>query len=230
MIDGGDGDDMIDAGLGIDIDTIFGGAGNDTINSGDGIDWVYGGDGDDSIDAANGFDRVFGGAGNDTIDGGATSDTIYGGAGNDSILGGGGSKSYDLIFGEDGADTIEGGAGDDVIHGDNVATSITNGDFENALTGWTAVSPETGPEDVYLGNGSTNIVFEMDAVSGQTTVLEQNFIVTEMGSTTVSFDSMVRSTGTVGTDGFTAEILDDTGAVPRGGHNSAHLEHHLGNL
>ena len=213
LIDGGDGDDMIDAGLGIDIDTIFGGAGNDTINSGDGIDWVYGGDGDDSIDAANGFDRVFGGAGNDTIDGGATSDTIYGGAGNDSILGGGGSKSYDLIFGEDGADTIEGGAGDDVIHGDNVATSITNGDFENALTGWTAVSPETGPEDVYLGNGSTNIVFEMDAVSGQTTVLEQNFIVTEMGSTTVSFDSMVRSTGTVGTDGFTAEILDDTGAV-----------------
>ena len=213
LIDGGDGDDMIDAGLGIDIDTIFGGAGNDTINSGDGIDWVYGGDGDDSIDASNGFDRVFGGAGNDTIDGGATSDTIYGGAGNDSILGGGGSKSYDLIFGEDGADTIEGGAGDDVIHGDNVATSITNGDFENALTGWTAVSPETGPEDVYLGNGSTNIVFEMDAVSGQTTVLEQNFIVTEMGSTTVSFDSMVRSTGTVGTDGFTAEILDDTGAV-----------------
>ncbi|WP_420870505.1 Hint domain-containing protein [Marivita cryptomonadis] len=136
--------------------------------------------------------------------------TVSGLDGNDSITGGSGA---DTLLGGDGADTLNGGAGDDLIQGDNTAAIITNGGFESDQTGWTTVDPETGWEDTYLGNGSTNKIFEMDGVSGQTTVLEQDFTVTEAGSTSVSFDAVVRTAGTVGVDGFTVEILDDSGAV-----------------
>ncbi|MCK0122772.1 hypothetical protein MWU61_19700, partial [Loktanella sp. F6476L] len=48
-------------------DTIYGGAGDDTIDAGDGADRVYGGEGDDTITNVTLVDRVSGGSGADEI-------------------------------------------------------------------------------------------------------------------------------------------------------------------
>ncbi|MEN8952355.1 Hint domain-containing protein, partial [Planktotalea arctica] len=84
-------------------DTVFGGAGNDIINTGDDAD---------SID---------GGADNDTINAGIDDDTVRGGLGDDSIFGGHGS------------DTISGGGGDDFIDAGHTGTPGYIGDVEDAL-------------------------------------------------------------------------------------------------
>ncbi|WP_163850046.1 Hint domain-containing protein [Pseudooceanicola aestuarii] len=76
-----------------DLDTVYGGAGNDLIRTGDDDDMLYGGSGDD------------------TLEGGIDEDTLYGGEGTDSIYGGGGQ---DRIFGADVGEFIDGGSsGDD---------------------------------------------------------------------------------------------------------------------
>ena len=135
-VDLGDGDDIfIGTGRGAtDQDTVYGGAGNDTISVIQGHDTVYGGDGDDLITSAGELaqfgDLLSGDAGNDTIIGANTDDTIFGGTGNDSLEGGGND------------DTIDGGAGDDTILGDDYTTTganlIVNGSFEDT-TGMDAV-------------------------------------------------------------------------------------------
>ena len=102
-------------------DTIYGYAGNDTIDGGKGgeewsfaLDSMEGGSGgNDYIDGGIGNDLIFGTGGNDTIIGGAGNDTIFdfdganlliGGAGNDSITA---SGFIDTIIGGAGADTLE---------------------------------------------------------------------------------------------------------------------------
>ncbi len=133
-IDGGSGDDLIDAsevpdkGNNSDIELI-GGSGDDTIYGSKGDDLIYG-DGpntnyagsDDYIESGKGDDTVYGGWGNDTIYSGKGSDTVYGGSGNDFIdtyngddviKGGSGN---DVIYAGEGSDTIDAGAGDDVVH------------------------------------------------------------------------------------------------------------------
>ncbi|WP_050518464.1 Hint domain-containing protein [Pseudorhodobacter antarcticus] len=145
-VDGGDGDDFIntrtsvglgrpDQGyLGIyaadtdpnnDRDTVFGGAGNDTILTGDDNDSIFGGDGNDSIDVGFDNDTVFGGSGNDTVIGGEGNDSIEGGDGNDVLYGGLTLGELDVSSAPDandllpfnGLDTIRGGAGNDLIYG-----------------------------------------------------------------------------------------------------------------
>ncbi|MBY0355601.1 MAG: hypothetical protein K2Q12_07715, partial [Rickettsiales bacterium] len=72
--------------------TIFGGAGNDTINANDGgvndgiaDSSLNGGEGSDSIVGGLLEDSIIGGLGNDTLNGGADTDTLTGGAGNDTF-------------------------------------------------------------------------------------------------------------------------------------------------
>lgn len=124
-----------------DMDTVYGGGGNDTIRTGDDADSVDGGDGndtiysgidDDTVDGGKGDDLIVGGEGNDIIEGGQGNDVIYGGLettdvldipdetdlrpdnGLDTIYGGAGN---DTIYGRDDDDLIYGGADDDVIYG-----------------------------------------------------------------------------------------------------------------
>ena len=83
------------------IDTIYGGAGDDVIDmtsqrfrcSGDGMD-IHGGDGDDVIWAGCYGNRLFGDGGDDSIVGGAGDDVLVGGDGNDTLNGGGGSDIF----------------------------------------------------------------------------------------------------------------------------------------
>jgi hypothetical protein len=107
-----------------DNDTVDGGPGNDTINTGAGNDVVQGG---------AGRDMVTSGSGNDLIDGGDDIDKLYGDDGNDTVIGGAGN---DYLFGLNGADVLTGGLGNDYLHGGNGAdTFIFAEDFGRDIIG-----------------------------------------------------------------------------------------------
>ncbi len=153
---GGDGDDVIDTSGSTplsdhpavfgdaspdgnpfdDMDFVDGGAGNDTITTGDDADRILGGTGDDIIDAGIDDDSVDGGEGNDTIIGGDGNDLVNGGAGDDVIDTSGDNPASDYGWALagldpdsnpfDDRDTVDGGEGDDVI---------TTGDDQDVITG-----------------------------------------------------------------------------------------------
>ena len=124
-----------------DADTLFGGTGNDVLDGGidddlingdDGDDTIYGGQGNDVINGGEGHDLIFGGLGDDTIQGNLDDDTIYGDEGNDTITG---SLTDDLVFGGTGNDEIRGGTGDDTLHGDDGDDFIQGGYGADSITG-----------------------------------------------------------------------------------------------
>lgn len=169
--------------------------GTDTIIGDAGVVQIKGWGGDDSITLNNVIGGIAeGGEGNDTLAGGVGNDSIYGGAGNDSV---------------------QGGNGNDLISGGQVSAVILNGDFSAGAANWTggAQGIETGPESVYLGNGSTNIVAEINVSPAEITTLSQDFAVSAPGSATLSFDGVLRNTGELGIDGYRVEILNSLGSV-----------------
>ncbi|MBE0546227.1 MAG: cadherin-like domain-containing protein, partial [Rubrivivax sp.] len=118
-LDGGDGDDVLKGSYGINgsgaNDTLFGGAGNDTLLPLTGSDTVYGGSGNDSITANDypgdgyGVDLFDGGDGDDVVsdiyfNGGftytnaATRLHLDGGAGTDKISADFGNQTQDIVF------------------------------------------------------------------------------------------------------------------------------------
>ena len=108
----GDGDDKADikgeAGLGSH--TVYGQAGNDTIETKDGLgnagnDYFDGGLGDDLLRLGGGEDFAAGGEGDDFIDAGDDNDTIYGNGGNDTLWAQAGD---DLAYGGVGNDSLVG--------------------------------------------------------------------------------------------------------------------------
>ncbi len=91
---------------------------------------------------------------------------------------------------------------------------IVNGDFENGPSNWSGNDIEAWHiEDLYLGNGSTSIIAEIDGGGGQITVMQQSFTVTNPTSTQLTFDVALRLTANAhaGNEGFTVEILDSGG-------------------
>ncbi|WP_370401600.1 tandem-95 repeat protein [Sulfitobacter sp. JB4-11] len=135
-----------------DRDSVDGGAGNDTISTGDDRDTIDGGTGedvinagidDDIVDAGEGADRVVGGEGNDVIFGGAGDDTLYGGNDPDlglDVLDIPDEPTADNPFSPDrnpdnGRDTIEGGAGNDVIFGADDDDFLLGGTGDDTIDG-----------------------------------------------------------------------------------------------
>ncbi|WP_081847031.1 Hint domain-containing protein [Thioclava indica] len=130
-----------------DLDTVYGGAGNDTIITGDDADYVDGGTGNDVIDSGIDADTVFGGDGNDVITSGEGSDSVDGGDGNDTIYGGLGPSYPDILnvpndssiypdpVTDNGMDTLSGGAGNDVIYGEDDDDLIHGGTGNDMLDG-----------------------------------------------------------------------------------------------
>lgn len=190
LVDGGDGDDVIDTSGSAhplpdvdypglwpadddpdnDRDTVYGGAGNDTIHTGDDADLIYGGTGNDSIDGGIDDDTIHGDAGNDTIIGGEGSDLVYGGDGDDLIYGGYGPDIPDSVNLPDevdqrpdnARDTIHGGAGNDTIYGMDDADEI-HGDAGNDL-----LDGGIDADTIYGGAGNDTIIggHGADSLSG----------------------------------------------------------------
>jgi len=187
--DGGDGDDVIDTSGGgalplpdlgypglfpadanplNDLDTVYGGAGNDTIRTGDDADWIDGGSGNDVIDAGVDRDTVAGGDGDDFIVGGEGSDVIDGGTGNDTIYGGLDPSfpdnlnipdATDLVQ-DNGRDTITGGDGDDVIFGqddDDLISGDAGNDYIDGGIDEDTITGGTGSDTVIGGEGADSM-------------------------------------------------------------------------
>ncbi len=228
--DGGDGDDYINTSGGgatplpdlgypglfpadanplNDLDTVYGGAGNDTIITGDDADWIDGGSGNDVIDAGLDRDTVFGGEGNDFIVGGEGSDNIDGGAGNDTIYGGldpaypdslNIPDATDLVP-DNGRDTIHGGEGNDVIYGQDDDDLIYGDAGNDRIDG--GIDEDT----IYGGTGNDTIIGGEGADSMSGGADRDVFIV---GSNTAGLGDFIDGNE----DGDDYDTLDLTGSGP----------------
>ncbi len=201
---GGDGNDVINTGstsgaaidavtfVGVPVDTdpnndrdfVDGGAGDDTINTGDDSDTVLGGVGNDVIDTGIDDDVIDGGDGNDSIIGGQGADSIQGGDGDDTIIAGVDLFSdyvgddpnlpnpllIDPTTGlpalsdpntQDNRDTVDGGAGNDIIMTGDDADFITGGsgnDTINAGIDDDLVEGNSGDDSIIGSHGSDTIL------------------------------------------------------------------------
>ncbi|HEX8239032.1 MAG TPA: calcium-binding protein [Allosphingosinicella sp.] len=138
---------------------IFNGrGGDDDLRGGASGDSIFGGDGDDFIDGEGGADWLEGGDGDDFVrargtgvsrlDGGAGNDSLYSGAGGDTLIGGGGD------------DVLDGGAGNDQLQISGTGTSIAGGggDTDTLVVAWgdavtaiTMSAPVSDPAGGYAG-------------------------------------------------------------------------------
>lgn len=182
---GDDGDDVIDTSGSSPIedatdpnpeddrDSVDGGAGDDTITTGDDQDTIRGGAGDDVIDAGIDDDDIIGGTGNDSIIAGEGDDTAIGALGDDTLIGGDGDDYLDGVVGDD---VFSGGAGDDTMlggQGRDIFNDITDGDSIDGGSGPAGDRPDGRPEDwdtldltgaaeAVNPGGSLNVVYTSD--------------------------------------------------------------------
>jgi Ca2+-binding RTX toxin-like protein len=162
QLDGGDGDDALDAtGMLSDI-AIGGGAGNDSISAGAGNDNLSGGDGDDAL---------VGNVGNDTLDGGAGADLLYGGDGNDMFMYWNGDvPTGDTVDGGTGVDTMffatQAGSNLSVLLDDallNNIEQVSGMDGNDNFNGWALTNGVTlsgqGGNDYLSGGAGNDLIF-----------------------------------------------------------------------
>lgn len=178
QLNGGAGNNILDASGSTLRTFLTGGPGNDTLVGGNGDDRLDGGDGIDvteligtSIVLTN---TTFTGTGNDQVVSiesirlvaGATASlldasgytlgavSLVGGAGNDTLRGGSGN---DNIQGNDGNDVISGGGGVDVIGGGNGADQIDAGDGSDVVAGGSGNDSISGGAGDDLLNGNAGL-------------------------------------------------------------------------
>jgi hypothetical protein len=127
-LDGGEGDDLLEAGSrGI---TLSGGPGDDRLVGGPGPDVAWGGEGDDVVEAGDGDDRIQGKAGADTMGGGPGTDVVSYWTAPGSVRvtlgdgpGDGAAGENDHVQGD--VENLEGSTGDDVLVGDGGPNELT---------------------------------------------------------------------------------------------------------
>ncbi len=173
VLDGGDGRDIINAGLGDDTvngddgaDVINGESGNDVINGGASADTIDGGVGDDILNGDTGNDSITGDVGDDTINGGSNDDLLFGQDGDDSIVGGGGNDllegdiGTDTLEGQDGRDTLLGQADNDSLDGGRGADSVDGNDGDDTANGGLGNDTVTGGDgdDTLFGGGGNDLM------------------------------------------------------------------------
>lgn len=160
-----------------DRDSVIGGAGNDTITTGDDRDTIIGGTGADVIDAGIDDDFIDGDEDDDRIVGGEGSDTIFGGAGDDTIYAGNDPDGIgdlldipdDVTAGapfspdrnpDNGRDVVQGGAGEDLIFGADDADSLVGGSGNDTIDGQIdddTISGGSGDDSLLGGQGDDTI-------------------------------------------------------------------------
>jgi Ca2+-binding RTX toxin-like protein len=157
-----------------DGETVFAGAGNDTISASDGgRNVIFAGDGDDIIIDGSGDDLIDGGAGNDTItDQGTGTNTLRGGDGNDTIT-----------FSFMANNTIEGDAGDDVISMDVPNAGPSSVNHTNVLAG--------GAGNDTLISGASADTYLFNRGDGQDSITDDGYASGE----TAGADKVVFGTG-----------------------------------
>lgn len=145
LVDGGDGDDDIQADVGAShfgFVTIRGGAGDDSIHSNTSFARVFGDDGNDSLNGDGGGEQLlFGGPGNDLLEGSSDHPSaLFGGDGDD------------VLFGDARDDYLEGGAGDDTLDGGNDDDTLVPGAGNDVVVGGGDNSGSLGPGTPFRGD------------------------------------------------------------------------------
>jgi PKD repeat protein len=144
----GDGNDIIKAG-----------AGDATVNAGNGQDWIAVHGAHTSVKVGSGDSTVLGGIGDDTVVAGNGNDFLDGADANDFITSGDGNST---INGQSGNDTLVAGNGNDSINGGTGNDRLVSG------TGITTFAPGIGtnyivagnPKDVIVKSSGTNTVVD----------------------------------------------------------------------
>ena len=178
---GGQGDDVINAGSGNDF--LVGGVGNDALNGGAGNDSFLGGAGNDIIDGGTGADNMAGGAGDDTyyVDNVADVVTENAGEGNDTIytsvsltagqianvenviltgnanLNLTGDSGNNSLTGNAGNNVLDGGAGNDIFYGGAGNDTILGGAGDDVVSGYNLATDGADQIDLGSGNDTVNL-------------------------------------------------------------------------
>ena len=164
----------------VDIEAIFGGAGNDVIVLNDsqgassyGVNvTIVGGTGGDLIVSGAGKDLIVGGNLAGAM-GGGNANTLYGGAGDDTIYGESmdspqtstagasdtiyGGSGNDVLYGGGGTDTLYGGMDNDTLFGGAAGDSLFGGNGDDTLFG------DAGADAMFGGAGNDVMMFSADA-------------------------------------------------------------------
>jgi Ca2+-binding RTX toxin-like protein len=129
--------------------TLYANGGRDLFNGMiDGHNTVYLGDGDDIGWGGSGYDKVFGGNGSDAILAGIGNDEIYGDAGNDHLAGDAGD---DTLEGGSGTDRLVGGEGNDILKGGDDDDELSGNSGNDTLEG------NKGDDYLSGGEGEDNL-------------------------------------------------------------------------
>ncbi len=171
LLDGGSGEDTLQAGSGAD--TLLGGSGNDVLTAqnltgnhrldgGADNDQLFAGDGSDTLLGGTGTDALYGGAGASSLNGGDGDDTLYGGAGASSLDGGGGNDLLSTV-GHNGNNLLQGGAGQDELDAGSGNDSLFGGDDNDVLSsqqqsGNHLLDGGAGSDTLYGGDGNDTLL------------------------------------------------------------------------
>ena len=161
VMNGGAGDDSIDAGIGAD--TLIGGAGNDVMDGGKGNDTA------DYSEATTGVKVdlalvVAQSTGNGTgIDRLSNIENLTGGTVGDQLSGNGvvnvimGLNGADVLYGRGGNDTLDGGNSADILRGNDGDDRLVGGQGNDRLEGSTG-------DDVLIGDGNDDLLIGGDGI------------------------------------------------------------------
>jgi len=189
-INGGGGDDTIEAGTTANVEITFSGeAGDDSLVAGASAETLDGGEDTDTVSYANsgaavdvdlsssgeqsgGFaegdvlvdiENLGGSANNDTLAGDDNDNVINGNAGNDVITG---QDGNDTLLGAAGSDTIAGGAGDDAINGGPGADRLIGGEGADIITLAAAAQSTAAAPDTIAGFVAGEDQIDLSAIEG----------------------------------------------------------------
>ena len=171
IVNGGGGNDTIDATGAATAVTISGLAGNDVITGAGGSDSLFGNGGDDTLTGAAGHDQMFGGAGADSYFGGDGNDRFFvdgddlvfdGGAGWDRVIVNT-TSGTSLTLQDLGIEVAQGNIGNDTIDASAMTTGIQLFGFGglDTLTGGSGNDFLIGGDDADIlnGGGGDDLVF-----------------------------------------------------------------------
>jgi Ca2+-binding RTX toxin-like protein len=120
--------------VGVDVEDVIGGSGDDTIVGSGVRNRLFGGPGNDELSGGANADSLFGEDGDDFLQGDAGANDLHGGPGNDALVGS--IRGLDKFFGDDGDDDISG---------------TTDGRIEPVNCGEGNDTAERNDEDTFIG-------------------------------------------------------------------------------
>ena len=203
----------------VDADSLFGGAGDDTISGLAGGDTLIGAGGDDTVYGGDGNDFIDGGTGDDLAVGGTGSDLIAGFTGDDTLEG---NVGADIVLGEEGDDLIKLGWGNDTNwldeevsvygfeHGQLGDDSVYGGDGNDSIWDYSGTNVLDG------GAGDDVVSASDNQLAGWETAATSSDVLTGgAGNDVVIGDDGDTLSGGSGNDRFFVDIrlADDTPAV-----------------